>query len=374
MSRSIALVSGSFPPRVCGIADYTSLLAGSLRGLGADVVVWTGDREAEAQVGRVAPVVGGWDASGLRGLVHALSRGKPGVVHLQFERSIYNQQPAVSLLLPLLLRRAGLPLVTTFHALDGTTRWGRAHRAALLPLLLLSQGVVVCSHRQLKAVHRLPGVGRRTTLIPIGSSIPVTHTRAVRGGKEALRFVYFGFVWRGRNIEVCLRALAAVRGVPGVEEATLNIIGGIRDAEYQAELESLATDLGIREHLRFRGDLPADVISRELATADGVLLPFASGASTGRTTLIAALAHGAPVVTMGNTDNLSPLFVDGENLSIAPAGDDDAFIERTLALARDASLRARLSEGGARLAEQFSWSRIAEQTLALPAYRAAGVA
>lgn len=364
----VAQVTASYPPRVCGIADYTSHLVDALRAGGARTEVWTREGETEARPSSVRPVVPRWDASGVRVLASDLTAARPHVVHLQYERAIYDQEPAISLLLPGLLRRAGIPLVTTFHALDGPRGWGKAHRLALLPLLLGSRDVIVCSHRQLHAVQKLPGVGRRAALVPIGNVIPVMHERR-QGGRapgEPLRLLYFGFIWRGRNIETLLRSLQAV--IAAGTEATLEVIGGVKDPAYLAELTLLAGSLGVGERVRFRGALPSFSVSEALADADAVLLPFETGVSTGRTTLMAALAHHAPVVTMGAADNLSPLFADGENLCITPVGDEAAFVAATREVAQDVALRERLSNGAARLAEAFSWPSIARQVLALPSY------
>jgi glycosyltransferase involved in cell wall biosynthesis len=364
----VALISGSFPPRVCGVGDHAALLAEGLRLRGAPTVVWTGERETAPRDGMIAPVVTGWDSAGIRRLVRDLTKTRPRLVHLEYERGIYNHQSAVPLLLPLLLRRAGLPLVTTFHALDGPRVWRQAHRAALLPLLLASRDIVVCSQRQLSALRRLPVIGGRATLISCGSVIPTLFARAETRPEGPLRLVYFGFVWRGRNIETLLRALQAVQSA-GMA-ATLDVIGGLRDESYRADLDRLAAELGVTAAVRFRGALPVRDVSAALASADLVLLPFESGVSTGRSTLMTALAHRAPIVTYGAADNLSPLFVEGGNLSIAPVGDEADYVARTVALAADAALREKLSRGAAILSEAFSWPAIAGHTLDLPTYRA----
>ena len=366
----IAQVCASFPPRVCGIADYTSCLTDALRECGARVEVWTGAGETTPQAGRVHPVVAGWGAAGVRALAADLVAARPALVHLQYERAIYEQQAAVCFLLPRLLKRAGIPLVTTFHALDGPRGWGKAHRAALLPLLWGSRDLVVCSRRQETALRHLPFIEKKVSLIPVGSVVPVTTPPRREPAGKPLRLVYFGFVWRGRNLETLLRSLRAV--VAAGTEATLAIVGGVCDPAYRAELETLAVALGVSERVQWCGELPASAISEHLAHANVVLLPFETGVSTGRTTLMAAMAHHAPVVTMAAHDNLSPLFVNGENMVWSPAGDEAAFIAAVQSVVGNSALRARLSHGAARLSENFAWPVLARQTLALPTYRGAG--
>lgn len=381
---AVAFIAGSYPPATCGIGDYTFFLTRHLAELAdLDLTIWTRTQQRDTTPvsvpllrpdshHAVAASVPAWDAAGVQLLLRQLAQARPGLVHLQYEIGVYDRDPSLALRLPLTLRRLGIPLVTTLHALDGPPRWRKAHRAALIPLLTGSQNLTVCSKRQYDALSRLPGIKNKTFLIPVGSSIEaVAAAEPERGGAAAngaLRLVYFGFVWKGRNIELLLRALAVLRTEDGVD-ARLNIVGGLRDEAYSRALQRQAAELGVTEHVRFAGDLPPQAVSHALREADVALLPFSTGASTGRTTLMAALDHSLPVVTMGAEDNLSPLFFSGKNMLIAPVDDEAAFIGHVRALARDSRLRARLSEGAARLAESFGWPNIARQFLDLPAYR-----
>ena len=362
----VVLLAGSFPPRVCGVADYTAQLARSLAHAGVPVAVWTRAGETDPAPG-VYPVLSGWDQAGVRDLVRRLRHARPRLVHLQYERSLFDHRPAISMLLPELLHAVGIPLVTTFHALDGPEWWGSAHRAALLPLIAVSRDVVVCSPRQKAALARLPGVARKLHLLPIGSGIEPVERHVPRAeSAEPVRLVYFGFLWPGRNIEMLLKAVASLPS----GTATLAIIGGVRDADYDRALRQQTADLGIADRVTFYGDLPAAEVSRHLTDADAAVLPFATGVSVGRSTLAAALAHHLPVVTLSVPDNLSPEFRDGENLLLAPAGDEAAFVAAIRQIVADATLRARLSEGAARLADSlFSWPEIARRTRTLTAYR-----
>ncbi len=356
-------VAATYPPDVCGIGDYTHLLTRHLAEAGARAEVWT--RTGARPDDGVCAVADRWDAAGVRSLLKEVRARRPRLVHFQFETAVWKQNPRLNLLLPLAAKRAGARFVSTLHSLDGPPAWGRASRAALLPLLLGSDDVVVCSERQRRALARLPGgIGRRVSLVPVGTAIVPVGERMKKRAPGPLRFVYFGFVWRGRNIETLLRALAVV------PDATLDVVGGIRDKTYHDELAALAQSLNVTSRVCFRGDLPAADVSRALHHADIALLPFATGASTGRTTLMAAFAHGLPVVTMAAPDNLSPLFALGENLLASPVNEEAAFVENVAMIAANASLRARLAAGSDALARAFAWPEIARQTLTLPSYQA----
>jgi glycosyltransferase involved in cell wall biosynthesis len=131
----------------------------------------------------------------------------------------------------------------------------------------------------------------------------------------------------------------------------------------------LVRRLGLQDRVSFQGELPAAEVSGHLWEADVALLPFATGASTGRSSLMTILAHGLPVVTTNDAVNLPAEFQDGQNMVLAPAGDEEAFLAATRRVAEDATLRTRLSQGAMHLSKTlFAWPEIARQTLSLPAY------
>ena len=224
----------------CGIADYTFSLSQHLAQRGAPIEVWT-KRHAPPRAG-VRECVGAWDREGFRALWQTLRQERPALVHLQYEPGIYDRNPAIALL-PFVTRRLGVPLVTTFHSLDGPSQWGKAHRLGLLPLLLGSQDITVCSLRQLRALQKLGRIRNKATLVPIGSNIEVVSGNiSAEPADGPLRLIYFGFVWRGRNVETAIRALSAImESTP----ATLEIVGGIRDDAYLGEVRRLAEQLGV---------------------------------------------------------------------------------------------------------------------------------
>ncbi len=367
MPPVVVLLAGNAPPIACGIGDYTARLSAELRGLGVAASVWTRAQRGARGKDAIHTSAARLDRAGVEVFIARLRRERPAVLHLQYEADLFDGNGFALLRFALAAREVGASLVTTFHALDGPRAWGRAHRLALLPALIASRDIVVCSRRQYDALARLPGVRGRTRLIPVGSAIPVTGTRSVRRGGEPVRLLYFGFVWRGRNLETCVRALA---GVERATPATLTIVGGFKEEGYERELAALAESLGVGDRVTFTGELPVCDVSRYLAGADLALLPFATGVSTGRTTFAAAVEHGLPVVTMATAANTIPEFRKEINLLSVAAGDADGFIRETVRAATDAALRERLRENAPPLARLFSWPNIARKTADLPSYRA----
>lgn len=360
------MVSGNIPPVVCGIGDYTARLSDELRCLGIPVTIWSRAQSGALETETVRLPVARLDRTGVATLATRIVAERPEVLHLQYEADAYDNNGWALLQFALAARKAHASLVTTFHALDGPRTWGRAHRLALTAGLIGSRDIVVCSRRQYDALSRLPGIGAKTHLIPVGSTVPIKGKRSPRHAGEPLRLVYFGFVWRGRNLETCVRALAAVsERFP----ATLAIVGGIKEEPYRREVEEYARMLGVADRVTFHGDVPAPALSQLLVDADIALLPFATGVSTGRSTFAAVIEHGLPTVTMVTPGNLTPEFRHGANLlSVAPS-DADGFVRQTVRLATDAALREVLRANAPSLARLFSWQEIARQTANLPSYR-----
>ena len=85
-----------------------------------------------------------------------------------------------------------------------------------------------------------------------------------------------------------------------------------------------------------------------------------------RTTLIAALRHGCPVVsTTPHDEALIPEIKPGENMLLAPPNNAAALAQTITPLANNAALRQNLSAGARQLGSLFEWGKIAQQTARL---------
>jgi len=90
------------------------------------------------------------------------------------------------------------------------------------------------------------------------------------------------------------------------------------------------------------GALAADELSAHLLACDLMVQPYVDGASTRRSTLMAALAHGVPVVT--TVGPLSePFWISSPAVSAVAAGDVEGLIHAAVALASDSHRRQRQS-------------------------------
>jgi glycosyltransferase involved in cell wall biosynthesis len=113
------------------------------------------------------------------------------------------------------------------------------------------------------------------------------------------------------------------------------------------------------------GVIPADQLSRWLSAADIFLAPYSEGASTRRTTLMAAMQHGLPIVT---TDGAltDALLRQSQALRLVAVSRVNRFPEVVLRLANSPHERRALGRS-ARLfyEEHFTWPVIANRLLEL---------
>jgi glycosyltransferase involved in cell wall biosynthesis len=149
----------------------------------------------------------------------------------------------------------------------------------------------------------------------------------------------------------------------------LLVVGGAatqpQDRAYAAEIEQRIAERGLGERVRITGHCDESSVSAHLLAADLAALPFTDGASFRRGSLLAALAHGLPVVTTASAPTPSvpgvPSLLDGVNTLLVPPEQPEALAQALERLMNDQLLRQRVAEGGRALAGQFSWESIAAQ-------------
>jgi glycosyltransferase involved in cell wall biosynthesis len=148
-----------------------------------------------------------------------------------------------------------------------------------------------------------------------------------------------------KNHELFLAGAKEIR--EAVPAAQFIVVG---DGPKRAELEQLATELGIADAVHFvgsRSDVPA-----LLAACDVVALTSHNEASP--VSILEALACGVPVVA-SNVGSVQETVVDGETGRLFPAGDRAAFVNATVDLLKSPADRERLCAEGRRRVEA-RWS------------------
>ncbi|NWF78843.1 MAG: glycosyltransferase family 4 protein [Chloroflexi bacterium] len=376
----IALLSGEYPPQPGGVGDYTACLATALYARGHSVSVLTIQQgrlccyQAAAPSGP-APAVAlsglprslDWSHRAWPAVIAALDCLRPHWLHIQYQTGAYAMQPGINLLPWRLRALPGRPrLAVTFHDLLVPYLFPRAgplRRWVNHRLARDADALVVTNEAD---AARLQQFSPR--LIPIGSNIPVSPPAdfardawRVRLGATPgeLLVAYFGLLAPNKGVDLLLAALADL-ALPW----RLVIVGGgataPQDVAHATAIRALATQLGLTERIVATGHLAPAEVSACLLAADLAVLPFRDGASFRRGSLLAALAHGCPVVTTTPADGAT-LAALQPAAALVPPGDAPALARALATLGADGEARARYAAAGRTLAERFAWPAIAAQ-------------
>lgn len=391
----VAFLTGEYPPMQGGIADHTSYLARYLAPLDVTAVILTGRRWLETAPDReppqneaapVFPVVPNWSWRCWPAVTQFLNTHRPGVLHIQYQAAAFDLGGWVNWL-PWYLKKRQIAtrLVVTFHDLRQPyifPKAGRFRQHSMLALARYSHGVICTNREDLQTLHSTPGIPARMVHIPLGSNVDPQpppgfdrHAWRQQYGAlgDTLLLAYFGFLNESKGGEELIEALALLRG-QGVDARLLFIGGDVGHADptnvaYARRVQGLVEQHGLEGVVYRTGYTGLAQVSANLLAADVVVMPYRDGVSFRRTTLIAALRHGCPVVsTTPANPALMPEIQNGQNMLLVPPKNPAALAKAIARLNRDTALRARLSEGARALGNLFDWSRIAEQTAEL--YRA----
>jgi len=379
----ICLISGEFPPMQGGVGDYTRELGRAMAILGHDVMLLTSVNAADAEQSadfRIFPIIEGWGRPFWRSANAFFAQESADVVNIQYQTAAYGMKPAINLL-PGRMQFQGSKkpiMVVTFHDLLVPFLFrgaGPLRRWVTDVLARRVDGVIATNEEDAASLdERAPDTPRR--LIPIGSNIaPAALDEFDRQAwrdhwgitADQLALSYFGFLNQSKGGEELIEALGKL--VAGGRDAKLIMIGGKVGASdptnmaYLSRVEQLIGRLGLEGRVIWTGYLPDREVTATLKASDVCVLPYRDGVSTRRGTLMAALAHGLPIVT---TTPRMPLaqFRDGENMLLVPPENPDAIAGAVSRLADDTTLREQVGAGAAALAEQYTWPAIAEATLA----------
>jgi glycosyltransferase involved in cell wall biosynthesis len=416
----VTFLTGEYPPMQGGIADHTAYLAQYLAPLGGESFILTSRRWQNAapefplvlqtsSPPSIYPILPGWNWRCWPGVTNFLKIHQPDVLHIQYQAAAFDLGGWVNWL-PWYLKKRGLKtrLVTTFHDLRvpyifpkaGPFRW-----RSMLALARHSDAVICTNREDLHTLRHALNVGQTVsltgavgqansltysrspaplfTLIPLGSNVepqpPADFDRTAWRKKyqattDTLLLAYFGFLNESKGGEELIGALALLRQ-QGLDARLLFIGGDVGHADptnvaYAQKVQALIEHHNLADFVYRTGYVELPEVSANLLAADVVVMPYRDGVSFRRTTLIAALRHGCPVVSTIPADaalneGSIPEIKPGENMLLALPCDASALAETIAPLAEDMALREKLSQRAKELGDLFEWDKIAGETKAL---------
>ena len=368
----------TYPPTECGLATFTAALLAQLR-----------DGPPRSLVG-VVRIVDGPRRNARPEVIHHLVAGSSGgeaevagilsdfdVAVVQHEYGIYGGPDGDQVLA--VLDRLTVPVIVVLHTVlvDPTP-----HQREVLERVLATADAVVTmtptARRRL--LNGYPADPQRVALIPHGA--PGNGTAANRapgsrapdngasGGRgEHPSILTWGLLGPGKGIEWAIDALAELRHLDPVPRYL--VVGQThprvaeREGEaYREALSAQAAERGVDHLVEFDARyLDARALSRVVAQADVVLLPYDSREQVTSGVLVEALAAGKPVIATGFPHAVE-LLGGGTGL-VVPHGDSAAMARALRRVLTEPGLATRLGAAAAALAPQLLWPAVAERYRAL---------
>jgi glycosyltransferase involved in cell wall biosynthesis len=190
----------------------------------------------------------------------------------------------------------------------------------------------------------LVGCKKRIDWLPVPSTVPVVSdlgaTMAIRARYAGDRVLVGHFGTYGPKIrdylEVALPELLRDRRVNAM-------LLGRASGPFRAALVRRHPAIAARLHAP--DDLRREDISRHLSACDLMIQPYPDGISARRTSAMAALAHGRPVLTMSGRLT-EALWIESAAVATVPADDRAALAPLGIRLLDDPSERRRLGVAG----------------------------
>jgi glycosyltransferase involved in cell wall biosynthesis len=322
----IALMTGSYPPDICGVAEYTERLAESLEKAGASVVVFTGKR---------------WNLTNAIALNREIAALRANVVHMQYPATGYGWHLGPQGLS--LLR----PFVMTIHE---CSRTHILRQLSLYPFTVRARKIIFTNEYDQKYSYRFaPWIKSRSVLIPIGSGVPLALNKISRLPNTV---TYFGLIRPQKGLEHVMQMARLFK--QRANGLNVRIVGTVLPGfeDYYAQLREEARDLAVEWVL----DLNGEPLSLALAETEIAYQPFPDGASERRSSLIAMLENRAAIITTRGPHTPAAM-EEAVQFAGSPA--------EAVALAEDMFHNPERMEasllGAAEYAVKFSWDSIAAE-------------
>ena len=218
---------------------------------------------------------------------------------------------------------------------------------------------VVCVSKALRQKHLelgFPMEGAQVIHLGIDAALfhPKDEAARTNLAKGRYRIVYAGRLSPEKGVHTLVQALSTVRSQTEIL-VTLDLVGS-GGVQYVGELQSLVTEYGLQDRVKFRGHLNRKEMADLFRQFDALVFPSEWNEPFARVVL-EAMASDLPVIgtTIGGTGEI---LVEGETGLTFPAGDYQALAQKILRMARSGSHKSRMTHlARKRVVEEFSLSK-----------------
>lgn len=325
----ILFLVGAYPPKICGIGDYTYKLKTNLDNNNIESSVIYGLN---------------WKTNPFK-ILKKIKKYNPDIIHIQY--------PLTGLFAHILIFFFfyKYKIVITAHEFS-ETHWSRKISMFIFPL---AKCIIWTSKKELdKFKTFFPFlIPCKYCIIPIASNIPFLETEFYKKRENVIGF--FGSIRPGKGLENFFELIDYFSIKNGQKNFKYTIIGTVFDV-YKNYYEKLKDKFQYLK-IDWKLDLSPDLVALELSKIKYIYLPFEDGISERRGSLLAAIGNGAFVIST-NGKYSTPLLESCVEFA-------NNYIEANDVILKSEENNINFKSGYMELKKYYHWDRIFELNLEL---------
>ena len=361
----------TYPPRECGIANFTKDLIDAIDDLGGlkpsiiaineKGALYDYDRRVKWNIDRD-------DAEDYVKAAEYVNSSNIQVLVVQHEFGLYGGDYGENI--KLFLDKVKKPVITTLHTVQ--PNFDKKAIEVLKYIVERSESIIVIAHAAIDMLKRQGIPYKKCIVIPHGCpSIDCTNNKSIKeslGLEGRLVASTFGLISSGKGIEYAIQALPEVikkepRIIYLIIGETHPEVRKYEGEKYRNELTRLVSELGLEEHVRFTNRF---ITKRELIkflqATDIYITPYISPNQISSGTLIYALGAGKAVVS---TPYYHAIEVLSNDRGILCKFEDSTSIAEGITRFLDENFRSEVQKRAYKYSRRFLWKNVAKKYLNL---------
>jgi glycosyltransferase involved in cell wall biosynthesis len=362
------IITPEYPPWSGGVGEYSRLVANGLADHGGNIHVWTTGvevgtasekRESEGMV-TLHGLPGKWGRDTLKALTAIFNAPSNELILLQCVVTSFGWANLPFCILIYTLSKHH-PVWVMFHEVAmwpkrglslKTNLWGAMSVLMAKIIACSAERAFVSSPEYSTSVHRLAASLAQIKWLPIPSTIPELRSpenaKAVKrlyvsSSKEGLLGHFCGPLGRSEHWKMVTELLPALLNNRADRKLLLLGTGG---GALRSDL--IDSSPSLTSQIFAAGKLSSSDISYHLSACDLIVHPYPEGITTRRTSAMAALSHGLPLVTTQG-ELSEPLWAESGAVALARSGDTLAIIDLVNKLLADPEERTRIGQAAKNL-------------------------
>lgn len=355
-----------------GVREHALALTKEFRRLGHKVILIAPGENKQPPIkgvvtfGRAIPFI---TVNGSRSVISLYNEAlwEPVSEFLDSERFdlIHIHSPEGAFLNWQILRAAKTTVVATFHS---DLEWGVLSEIVqwtyVKPVLLFFKGKIDGSIAVSQTARRFARECFRAgdEIIPNGVDTKRFYPPSKRSAtQKEIKILFVGRLERRKGVLFLIRALGKIVAELPV---SLTIVG---DGPERDEAENLVDELRLRKKVSFLGRVADEDLPKIYREADIFCSPAIAGESQG-IVLLEAMASGLPLVVYTNPGYQELLKDYPEKRCLVSTEDITGLAQALEMLVKDQEIRQELGKWGRKKAEDYDWSKIAQEILSFYRY------